>query len=303
MKKNEPIIDFKYRYKAGDEYREFESSAFKLATDKPKFCIIANDITERKIAEQKLKESEEKFRTITESSIMGISIAQDNQLTYANQKAADILGYSINEMNSWTLKDILNHIHPEDIGLVMENMKKVLQNTEDALNQLEYRALKKNGEVIWTNNYGVRIEIDGKPAQLIISIDITEKKEAEQKLRQSEARLRTIMESIPFDFFVFDNEGKYVMQNARCRENWGNIIGMTPKEVNPNLESNTLDLWEKNNLKAFSGETVEDEVLFKVKGKERFFHNIIAPIYDDNQIQGILGINIDITERKIAEQN
>ena len=122
---------------------------------------------------------------------------------------------------------------------------------------------------------------------------------ADEALRQSEARLLAAIESVPFDFFVIDENGRYVMQNTTCRERWGDLIGKRPGDLG--VDEDTLALWESNNSRAFAGEVVQEEVHFVVEGEEGFYHNIISPIRDGGQIRGILGVNIDITQCKRAE--
>ena len=67
------------------------------------------------------------------------------------------------------------------------------------------------------------------------------------------------------------------------------------------LQRSGEEEWEDNNRRAFAGETVEGEVVLQPSGKQGFYYNIITPIYDGDRIRGILGVNIDITERKLAE--
>jgi PAS domain S-box-containing protein len=143
------------------------------------------DITERKKAEQKLKDSEQKFRTISEQSLAGILILQDYEVKYANQKGADLLGTSIDEMKAWQVKDFLKCIHPEDLNIILKPLKKREKGFNSFLDQVEYRIIRKNGQVIWLNSYSKIFTFDGKPADLVISIDITDRKKAEQKLKET----------------------------------------------------------------------------------------------------------------------
>ena len=129
-----------------------------------------------------------------------------------------------------------------------------------------------------------------------ISKDITPWRQAEQALRESEARFRTAIESIPFELFTLDRNGRYVIQNSACKKLRGDIVGKTPAQIAPDKE--TLALWEVNNRRAFSGETIREEVKVRHPDGERWLHNIICPILEDNEIRGIVGVNIDITEQK-----
>jgi transcriptional regulator of aromatic amino acid metabolism len=114
------------------------------------------------------------------------------------------------------------------------------------------------------------------------------------------SELFPFLDNLPFDLFALDTKGRYSMQNAHCRKNWGNIIGKRPEDVMRNKA--TLKVWKSNNLRAFSGETIKEEVSFSVKGEKRHFYNIIAPVWRKNKAEGIVGINIDITDRKYADE-
>ncbi|MFX1355088.1 MAG: PAS domain S-box protein, partial [Promethearchaeota archaeon] len=118
--------------------------------------------------------------------------------------------------------------------------------------------------------------------------------------QESEIILKTSIESLPFDVFIINKEGYYVMQNSICKEHWGDVIGKRPEDV-ANSED-TLTIWKDNNSKAFSGETVKGEVSFEINGVNHYFYNIISPVYINNEIEYIIGTNIDITAKMFAEQ-
>jgi len=130
--------------------------------------------------------------------------------------------------------------------------------------------------------------------------EIEDRKRVEEQLRESESRLRTVIESLPFDFFMIDNTGRYTMQNATCRRNWGDALGRKPEDVSPDRE--TTRIWLNNNRRAFNGETVREEVVLPSREGDRYIYNIITPIVDSQKIQGILGVNIDITELRWTEE-
>ena len=117
----------------------------------------------------------------------------------------------------------------------------------------------------------------------------------------SEAWSKTLIDSLPFDVFVVGSDGRYVMQNDCSRNNWGDIIGKRPEDFCCDKE--TLALWKSNNARAFAGETVEEEVSFRIEGEEKRFHIIISPIHENGAIVGVVGINIDVTAWYLAEQH
>jgi PAS domain S-box-containing protein len=129
--------------------------------------------------------------------------------------------------------------------------------------------------------------------------EIPELRRLTEALQASEARLRAVIECLPLDFWMIGHDGRYVMQNSICRTLWGEIIGKRPQDLP--VDAETMALWQENNRRAFSGEVVRGEVMFASKGGRRHFYNVVGPILDGGRTIGILGINLDITERKEAE--
>ncbi|EXI68373.1 MAG: Sensor protein ZraS [Candidatus Accumulibacter adjunctus] len=119
-------------------------------------------------------------------------------------------------------------------------------------------------------------------------------------LRESEARLRTAIESIPFDFFLIDGNGRYVLQNSASRRLWGDVVGKRPADIA--ADPKQLALWLDNNRRALAGEIVKEESRVTCGDEERFVHTIIAPITDDGETRGLVGLNIDVTDRKRMEE-
>ncbi len=133
---------------------------------------------------QNSRDSEEILKIMTEQSIMGIGILQDNEFKYLNQKFSDITGYSIEELNELVPSEYGKIIHQEDLHLVIEQAMKKQQGEKGSIDHYVYRGFKKTGELIWLENHSRTIIYEGKSADLVMIIDITEKMKAEQKLRE-----------------------------------------------------------------------------------------------------------------------
>ncbi len=130
--------------------------------------------------------------------------------------------------------------------------------------------------------------------------NVAEHKKVETSLKASQQVLRTAIENLPFDFFAIDENGRYFLQNSVCVKRWGKLIGLQPREAP--LDETVISTWMDNNRRAFSGEIVRDEVEYSHDGENRYYYNIISPIHDGQQIIGVLGINLDITDQKKMER-
>ncbi|MFX1502044.1 MAG: PAS domain S-box protein [Promethearchaeota archaeon] len=153
---------------------------------------VTVDITETKLAELKLKESEEKFRTITEESFLALAIIQDDVVKYANQKMADLVGYSIEEIINWKPREYLKIFAPDSIDIVLEQVKKKQFGDPDVIVHYPIHVVKKAGELIWVDNISKTIMYNGRPADLVTEIDITERLKAEQVIKNEIKRIKEI---------------------------------------------------------------------------------------------------------------
>ena len=138
---------------------------------------MIRDITKILTTEQRLKESEAKFRTLAEACPFGILIYQNDRWVYANPAAERISGFRLEELVGNVFWDM---VHPEDQAFVMERGK-ARQRGENPQSNYEFRIFDKNGMLKWVLLTGVTIQYQGEPAGLIAVIDITERKRIEQE--------------------------------------------------------------------------------------------------------------------------
>jgi PAS domain S-box-containing protein len=157
---------------------------------------LKETIKKREEAEKALRESEEQYRVLVENAGDGIFIAQDGMLTFVNKKTEEISGYSRSELLS---KGFHYIIHEEDRALVMERYMN-RQQGRDVPSSYSYRIIHKSGEVKWVDINVAVITWKGKIATLNFLRDITERKETEKILRESEEKLARSkkMESLGF---------------------------------------------------------------------------------------------------------
>lgn len=143
-------------------------------------AIVTNyrDVTDRKIAENALKESEEKYRLVVENGNDAIVVAQDGRIKFANRKCQEITGYSEEELKS---RPFTEFIFPEDREMVLENHIKRLRG-EKIPNVYLFRIVRKDEDIIWVEINGVVINWEGRPATLNFMRDVTEKKRMEEDI-------------------------------------------------------------------------------------------------------------------------
>mgnify|MGYP006285070011 CR=1 FL=1 len=199
--KDLPPIEAQLHKKDGSKiWVSLVSSIFKIR-DNVYIQVIGNDISERKKAEQELKASEEKYRSILENIKEGyFEVDLEGNFTFMNDAFADAVGYKKDELIG------INYNHLVD----NENAKKVFHHynevyrSEVEQTHFEYAATKKNGEKIYVDTsaylkYDAEGEIIGFAG---LGRDITERKIAEKSLEESEKKFRTIFEAIPDLFFL-----------------------------------------------------------------------------------------------------
>ncbi len=150
---------------------------------------IIHDITARKKAEEALKESEEKFRYISDQSLLAILIIQDDVFKYVNQTTANISGYSVEELMDWKPGAFLKLVHPDDRAFVMEQARKKQKGEKNVVPHYQFRVITATGETKWVEVYSRTIRYMGKFANLGTLIDITEKKRAEEEKAALESKL------------------------------------------------------------------------------------------------------------------
>ncbi len=219
------------------------------------------------------------------------------RFTVWNQRMREITGYTLEEINrlGW-----YQTVHKDE---------KTQQRSVARMRQMK-AGIELNGEE-WeiTGKDGGKRQLlittrkISKPEEAIRTLavmqDITERKAAERKARESEAILRAAFDHVPFDFWIMDQQGRHVLQNAVSNKFWGELSKRPPEEWPVSEE--VRKKWQENNERALRGEVVLGEVHYEHQGKAHFFYNILAPIWVEGQQQGYLGVNIDISDQKLSE--
>ncbi len=155
------------------------------------FQALYSDITERKQAENNLLESKERYRIVVENAHEAIIITRDTNVVFANNAAAEQIGYSKETLTSGTFT---NFIHPEDRNLVTEYSTKRLRG-EEVPSIYSFRIITHDGKIKWAELNATVIEWNKKPATLNFLNDITERKMLEEERIESYRRIKKTLQA------------------------------------------------------------------------------------------------------------
>ncbi len=264
---------------------------------------VFTDITGRKAAELELKNSEARFRSMIEQAAVGVgAVDKTGKWQFANERMCSIFGYTEAELSRFTYKELT---HPDDRDLDNTYMPQ-MRSGKISHFSLEKRYLQKNGSTIWANLSAAAVRDDAGEIQcfMVVIVDISARRIAEQKLRESEIKLRTIVETDPECVKLFDKDCRLLDINKAGldmieADSPDQIIGTHVVGVLlPEYRQAFLEL----NERVFRGEsgTLSFEIE-GLKGTRRFVETHAVPLRDsEGEITAHLAVTRDVTTKKLA---
>jgi PAS domain S-box-containing protein len=267
----------------------------------------AEDITLRKLAEEALRESEARLRAMIEQANVGIvQTSFDGGYLVVNPGFCAIVGYTEPELCRMTVRDVT---HPDDCA-AEEDLTRQLIAGEIPGYSFEKRFVRRDGGIIWGNMTAALVRrASGEPfCVLAIVEDISERKRAEEALRNSEERLRLTMESVTdYAIFTTDTEGRVETWNVGAER----IFGYTEEEIVGQRgaiiftpEDRAKGEPEKEMREAREAGRAADERWHVRKDDSRFYASgVLAPLRDEGgAVVGYAKIARDLTAQKRAEE-
>jgi PAS domain S-box-containing protein len=188
-------IETRFRCKNGSVIHVLMSSSPLDPEDLPRGVIFTVlDITQRKQAEQALRDSEEKYRRLVETSIDGIAIVQGTEIKFANQALLDM--YGVSEAEGVVGKNFTEFVSREYRDLLLQRGLE-RERGKDVLNRYEFKALRQNGIEFDVEISVNPVPYEGKPARQAVLRDVTARKRGEKYIRESEQKYRLLVENLP----------------------------------------------------------------------------------------------------------
>jgi PAS domain S-box-containing protein len=316
------VLDGKYSYDAEfriistDGIEKYIRATGKVIRDSKgharKMIGVNYDVTEERLSKAALLESQQLYKQVISASSEGIILmAGDGRILTWNPAAERIFATPSTEAVGRYVKN-LGHIIFNEEGLLLnidEYPSMITLKTGKPIYNSILRVVNIKQETFLIQlNTNPLFGPDGKnPYRVLVTFsDITGLKAAEvnainakEKAEEQEAILRAIIENAPFEVWARDENQAGILENQNAFKHFGSILGKKPEDFDSSEE--TLTLWKSNNQRVLAGETIDDECIYEVNGERRIFQQIIAPIYNQQKIEGIVGFNIDITEKKDAE--
>ncbi len=226
---------------------EFVSNVYLVEDKKVIQCNIRN-ITERIRAEKALKKVQDRLNSVVEATNVGIWEwnVQSGEVNI-NERWAEIIGYTLDEISPVTINTWLKFAHPEDL-IVSERLLELVFNCKSSYYDLECRMKHHNGQWIWIHDKGKVVEwtTDGKPLLMAgTHSDITERKHTEQKLMESEKRAQGLIRAVPDLIFSLDKNGVYLDYKANTEDlhyQKDSIIGKNNRDLTPPEFAELVDI-------------------------------------------------------------
>jgi PAS domain S-box-containing protein len=266
--------------------------------------IIAHDISERVRTDRELRESEEKFAAAFHSSpdFMAITRLSDGELLEVNEGFTQLLGYARSEAIGHTTAELAIWADSQERAAFVASLTKSGQT-----DQFDTTLRRKDGTLITGIDSARTIRLAGETCILSVFHDLSERKRAEEALRESEAHLRTLIDTIPDLVWLKDPEGVYLSCNRRFESFFGaavkDILGKTDYDFTDAEQAGSFLLRDQAAMAAAAPTVNEEEIVFADDGHREILETIKTPVHDsDGRLIGILGVGRDITERKQAAE-
>jgi PAS domain S-box-containing protein len=274
---------------------------------------VTRDITDQKRAERELEEHREDLerlvveRTEALNSAIEAAKAAMFQLDLVTNEVKrderwfEIAGITKEEFDG-THETWRQLVHPDDLPGAEASIADAVASGKDAVRH-EYRIVRPDSGIRYIETRAKIVRDDtGKATKLVgMNIDITDRRQAEEALRESDAFLRSIIEHMPIDFFAIDKDMRYTMQSPTSKAAVGDVIGKRADELDVDAPLQEEWMSELHDVLSGGSSQREYDVPVETGGIATYISNM-APVRVSGKIVAAIGTSIDITDRKRSEE-
>lgn len=269
---------------------------------RPAVQVIIRDITDRKRAEEALRDSEARFHSVFESAPVGIVIGDlEGHVLESNVAFAQLLGCTPEELRG---KPFQEFTHPDDLAAELSLVEEMLAGRRDHY-QIDKRFLRKDGAVVDVRLTGGFLGGPHAGRSVAIAEDVTARKRAEEAVALAHRQTQSLIDNTPDLVYAFDLEERFVLANAAIAGLLGStpalMIGKSRRQFMPDEDAAWHEANDRQVLE--HGKAMEFEERSQLRGRSITWLTKKFPLRDANgRVFAVAGISADISARKQAEE-
>ncbi len=259
---------------------------------------VFRDVTFRKEMDRQLKEDEELFRTIAESSHIYLFLFQDGELIFVNDALCRAYGYERDEMIGADFQKLHEMLHPDDRETALREFA-LLESGQKQSSRTHLRVINKNGHLLNVDHHARIVDFRGKPAHLVTQADLTAVLETGQRLMMEQERLSAIIHSSPDGIIVADRENITLRCNRMAAQLHGydhpdELMGVNTLEL---IHPEDRELFMRNGMDLINGEGLSTVTISLLRKDGTSFpaEMSLAVLREQEEITGFLGIARDVS--------
>lgn len=300
LARGERVLHFENRYRCKDGEVRWLSWVSSPAPKDGLIYAIARDVTEQKESQERLRQSEDKFRTIFDSinECIFVHDAQTGAILEVNQRVCEVYGYSQEEVLSLDVGLLSSGIAPYDRAHAFSRIREAFSGVAQ---HFEWQARRKDGGLFWAD-VSLRVARLGDADRVLVTVrDVSDRKQAQDEILREKAFTEALMNSVPGLIYMYDEQGRLVRWNKKHEE----LTGYTSEE----LSRMTLLDWYKDDPEEIAkiqaavaripvdGFSTSEGNLRNKDGSRRLYYFTGVPLVLEGR-QYFTGIGIDFTETK-----